>query len=90
LLDEALKSGSYLGPVAPTVVHAELRARLGETVGEVYALPIQVTGRPVLVLLTGRHGPSLEATRRANRLGEAAEQALERIVRLRRRKIERA
>jgi hypothetical protein len=90
LLDEALKSGSYLGPVTPTVVHAELRARLGETVGEVYALPIRVAGRPVLVLLTGRHGPSLEATRRANRLGEAAEQALERIIRFRRRKSEQA
>jgi hypothetical protein len=90
LLDQALKSGSYLGPVAPTVEHAELRARLGETVGEVYALPIQVMGRPVLVLLTGRHGPALEATRRANRLGEAAEQSLERIVRLRRRKSEQA
>jgi hypothetical protein len=90
LLDQALKFGSYLGPVAPTAEHAELRARLGETVGEVYALPIQVMGRPVLMLLTGRHGPSLEATRRANRLGEAAEQSLERIVRLRRRKSERA
>jgi hypothetical protein len=88
LLDQALKSGSYLGPVEPTAVHAELRARLGETVGEVHALPIQVMGRPVLVLLTGRHGPSLEATRRANRLREAAEQSLERIVRLRRRKSE--
>ena len=90
LLDQALKSGFYLGPIAPSVVHAELRARLGETVGEVYALPIQVAARPVLMLLIGRYGPSLEATRRADRLGEAAEQALERIVRLRRRKSERA
>jgi hypothetical protein len=90
LLDQALKSKFYLGPVTPSVGHAELRARLGETVQEVYALPIHVVGRPVLVLLIGRYGPSLEATRRADRVGEAAERALERIVRLKRQKGERA
>jgi hypothetical protein len=88
VLDEALKSGFYLGPVPPSVVHAELRARLGETVSEVYIVPIQVTGRPVLMMLTGRYGPSLDATRRADRLAAAAEQALERIVRIKRKQSE--
>jgi hypothetical protein len=88
LLDQALKAGFYLGPVTPTAVHAELRERLGETVGEVYARPIRVASRPVLVFVSGRYGPSLEARRRAEKLGEAAEQALERIVRLKRRKSE--
>jgi hypothetical protein len=90
VLDQALKAKFYLGPVPPSVVHAELRARLGETVSEVYVLPIQVAARPVLMMLAGRYGPSVEATRRADRLAAAAEQALERIVRLKRRQSERA
>jgi hypothetical protein len=88
VLDEALRSGFYLGPVPPSIVHAELRARLGETVSEVYVVPIQVTGRPVLIMLAGRYGPSLDATRRADRSVAAAEQALERIVRQRRKQSE--
>lgn len=90
VLDEALKAGFYLGPVPPSVVHAELRARLGETVSEVYVLPIQVTGRPVLMLLASRYGPSVEATRRADRLAVTAQRSLERIVRLKRQQSERA
>jgi hypothetical protein len=89
VLDQVLKAGSYLGPVPPSVVHAELRARLGEPVSEVYALPIQVASRPVLIVLAGRYGPSLEATRRVDRLVHASEQALERIVRNKRRQSER-
>ncbi len=90
VLDQAMKAGYYLGPIAPSVVHAELRARLGETVSEVYVLPIRVSGRPVLMLLVARYGASLEATRRSDRLAEAAEQALERVVRVRRQRSERA
>ena len=90
VFDQAMKSGYYLGPIAPSVVHAELRARLGETVAEVYVLPIRVSGRPVLILLVARYGASLEATRRSDRLAEAAEQALERVVRVKRQRSERA
>jgi hypothetical protein len=90
VLDQAMKSGYYLGPIAPSVVHAELRARLGETVSEVYVLPIHVSGRPVLTMLVARYGTSLEATRRSDRLAAAAEQALERVVRVKRQRSERA
>lgn len=90
VLDQAMKAGYYLGPIAPSVVHAELRARLGETVSEVYVLPIRVSGRPVLTMLVARYGASLEATRRSDRLADAAEQALERVVRVKRQRSERA
>ena len=53
-------------------------------------VPIRVSGRPVLTMLVTRYGASLEATRRSDRLAEAAEQALERVVRVKRQRSERA
>lgn len=86
IVDFALEAGFYLGPLSASLVHAELRVLLPEgTADEVYATPVLVAGRPVLILLMASFGPSLEATRRADRLSRAAASALERVIAQRRR-----
>lgn len=81
VFDSALETGHYLGPLPNTLVHAELRAGLSSgPSSEVYVAPVLVQSRPALVLLISRMGPSLEATRRADRLIAVAAEALERIV----------
>lgn len=81
VFDVAVRAGFYLGPLLPSVVHEELRALLpAGAAEEVYAAPVLVNNRPALVLLMARFGPSLEGTRRADRLLRAAAAAIERIV----------
>lgn len=81
VFDIAVRAGFYLGPLPGSLVHAELRAALPDgAADEVYAAPVLVAARPVLVLLMARFGPSLEATRRADRLALAAANAIERLV----------
>lgn len=81
VFDIAVRAGFYLGPLPASLVHAELRAALpAPAADEVYAAPVLVAGRPVLVLLMACFGPSLDATRRADRLVLAAANAIERLV----------
>lgn len=81
VFDIAVRAGFYLGPLPSTPVHAELRSLLPEGAGEeVYSAPVLVAARPVLALLMARFGPSLDATRRADRLITAASGAIERIL----------
>jgi hypothetical protein len=81
VFDVAVRAGFYLGPLLPTVAHGELRGLLPPGAAEeVYSAPVLVNGRPVLVLMMAKFGPSLEGTRRADRLLRAAASAIERIV----------
>lgn len=81
VFDIAVRAGFYLGPVSLATVHTALLTVLPrEGAAEVYVAPIVAAGRPVLCLLMARFGPSLEATRRADRLLMAASQAIERIL----------
>ena len=81
VFDQALRSGFYLGPLPVTFPHVELRAALPPAAGdEVYCAPVIVGGRPVLLALLAEAGPSLVATRRADRVVAAAAAALERIL----------
>ncbi len=81
VFDIAVRAGFYLGPLPPTPVHAELRGLLPNGAGEeVYSAPVLVASRPVLAVLMARFGPSLDATRRADRLITAASGAIERIL----------
>lgn len=81
VFDIAVRAGFYLGPLPPTPVHAELRGLLPDGAAEeVYSAPVLVASRPVLALLMARFGPSLDATRRADRLITAASGAIERIL----------
>lgn len=82
VFDIAVRAGFYLGPLPSGIVHAELRSFLPSgALDEVYSAPVLVASRPVLALLMARFGPSLEATRRADRLILAASAAIERILR---------
>jgi hypothetical protein len=85
VFDSAVRSGHYFGPLPGTLVHAELRALLGNGPSpEVYVAPVLVHGRTTLVVLLSRMGQSsLEATRRADGLISATAAAIERILRAR-------
>jgi len=86
VFDIAVRAGFYLGPLPSGIVHAELRSFLPSgALDEVYSAPVLVANRPVLALLMARFGPSLDATRRADRLILAASAAIERILRSKKR-----
>jgi hypothetical protein len=87
LIETALKIGYYLGVVTDTPAHAALRRLLGDHASrEVYALPVHVSERPALVVLAAGFDETAMATRRADALARAAGEALERIVRNRKRR----
>lgn len=87
VVESAIETGFYLGPLPNTPVHDGLRARLPEAATrEVYAAVVMVSGRPSLVLLVAGFTQALETTRRADQLADAAGKALERIVRSRKRR----
>jgi hypothetical protein len=84
VLESAVKSGFYLGPIPNTPNHRELRDALPpDTVHEVYVTVVTVTERPSLVWLIGGFENSLDLTRRADEIALVAGRALERILRQR-------
>lgn len=86
VLETAIKSGFYLGPIPNTPHHRELRDALPpEAVGEVYVTVITVSDRPSLVWLVAGFEQSLDLTRRADELALLAGRALARILRERKR-----
>jgi hypothetical protein len=80
VLDQAVARGSYLGPLEPLGRNAVIHHLVGGSVGEVYAVPVIVSGRPALVLLLASLQATALATRRADELARAGGAALERIV----------
>jgi len=80
VLDRAVTEGRYLGPLTPADANAGIARFLGTPTGEVYAVPVVVSGRPTLVLLLARLQTTALATRRADELARAGGAALERIV----------
>lgn len=86
VLETAVKSGFYLGPVPNTPNHRELRDALPpETANEVYVTVVTVSDRPSLIWLLAGFENSLDLTRRADELALAAGRALGRILRQRKR-----
>lgn len=86
VLETAVKSGFYLGPIPNTPNHRELRDALPpDAANEVYVTVITVEGRPSLVWLIAGFEQSLDLTRRADELALAAGRALARILRDRKR-----
>ncbi len=86
VVDLALKQGYYLGALPTTIVHESLRDILPAPAdSEIYVAPVMVMGRPSVMLVLARLGLTLPSTRRANEIAAAAGQALERIVRNRKR-----
>jgi hypothetical protein len=86
VLETALKSGFYLGPIPNTPNHRELRDALPpDSVNEVYVTVVSVSERPSLVWLVAGFEQSLDLTRRADEMALLAGRALTRIVRDRKR-----
>jgi hypothetical protein len=86
VVDTAIGAGFYLGPVPAAAAQAELAGLLAlDAEGEAYLVPIDVSGRATLVVAISGFDSALGATRDADRLARAAGNALERIVRDRKR-----
>jgi len=86
MLDTATKVGFYLGAFVPITALASLESKWAAPPGsDCYARAVNVSERPSLVVLMAGFSESTEATRRADVLSRAAGNALERIVRMRKR-----
>ena len=84
VLETAVKSGFYLGPIPNTPNHRELREALPpDAVSEVYVTVIMVSERPSLVWLLAGFERSLDLTRRADEIALVAGRNLARILRQR-------
>jgi hypothetical protein len=84
VLETAVKSGFYLGPIPNTPNHRELRDALPpDAVNEVYVTVVSVSDRPSLVWLLAGFEQSLDLTRRADEIALVAGRALARILRQR-------
>jgi len=86
VLETAVKSGFYLGPIPNTPNHRELREALPpDAVNEVYVTVVTVSDRASLVWLLAGFEQSLDLTRRADEIALVAGRALTRILRQRKR-----
>jgi len=84
LLDAALRSGFYLGPLPEVAGLHSLQSKWGTPPdADCYARVVNVSERPSLILLMVGFKDSTEATRRADVLTRSAGRALEQIVRSR-------
>jgi hypothetical protein len=84
VLETAVKSGFYLGPIPNTPNHRELREALPpDAVHEVYVTVITVSDRPSLVWLLAGFERSLDLTRRADEIALVAGRVLAKILRQR-------
>ncbi|HEY6080574.1 MAG TPA: hypothetical protein VIW29_17290 [Polyangiaceae bacterium] len=86
VLETAVKSGFYLGPIPNTPNHRELRDALPpDAQNEAYVTIVTVSDRPSLVWLLAGFEQSLDLTRRADEVAQLAGRALTRILRERKR-----
>lgn len=86
VLETAVKSGFYLGPIPNTPNHRDLRDALPpDALNEVYVTVVTVSDRPSLIWLLAGFEQSLDLTRRADEIALVAGRALARILRERKR-----
>ena len=81
VLQTAVQSIGYVGPVPSTPVHEGLAAVLGDRDGEVAVGAVLVSGRAALVFVAAGVVTTYLATRRGDKLADAEGKALARIVR---------
>lgn len=82
VFDLAMRRGVFLGPLPDTAGHDPVAAVVGAS-AEILVLPVFVSHRAALFVVLGGMGSTGLAARRAERLSQAAGEALQRIVRLR-------
>jgi hypothetical protein len=80
----AVQSGSYLGPIPETRVHADLARPLAGFTDQIAVGTVLVSGRAALVYVMAGFDTAYLATRRAQELALTCGKTLERIVRGRR------
>ncbi len=83
VLQTAVQTGGYTGPVPQTLVHTDLARILGDPTDEIAVGVVTVSGRAALVYVMTSLETAYLATRRGDQLAQAATRALERIVRQR-------
>ncbi len=81
IVQMAVQSLGYVGPVPTTPVHAALADVLGNPQGEVAVGAVMVSGRAALVYVAAGLVTTYLATRRGDQLAENAGKALARILR---------
>jgi hypothetical protein len=81
---EAVREGSYLGPIRHDEAHAALLYVMRSASRDVAVVPIRVTGKTAVVIVADDLGDTMLATRRLEELARAAGEAFARIVRMRR------
>lgn len=77
----AIEKGFYLGRLSDERADAQLFSVLGQPVGEIAIVTVEVQRRPVLLLLQTELGDSLLGTKRAMRLAKLAGEALGKVLR---------
>jgi hypothetical protein len=82
VLETAIETGYYLGPLPPNETHAALGSLLGSR-QEVCVSVVTVAGKPALLLVIAGFRSAFVATRRAEKLAKAAGDAFGRILRTR-------
>ena len=86
VIETAAGAGFYLGPIPDTGPQAEIGRLLGAGADtEAYVVPVDVSGRAALIVVLAGFDGAFGATRLADRLVRAAGDALQRIVRGRKR-----
>lgn len=83
VLAAAIASGSYLGPIPPTVENQALLDVMGEASPDVAIVCVTVSDRPVLVLIADELGDTMLATQRAAKLTQVAGEAFVKLLRRR-------
>ncbi len=79
-LATAQATGTYLGPLPRTVIHAPLHELLKDKASEVFAMPVLVRGKAILMLVIAGFLDALRASRRCDQLARAAGGALEGLL----------
>lgn len=81
VLKAAVRTGRFVGPLPSGTANDGVRRVLGDSPGEVVVGIVTVQSRPALVYVASGFDSVRLATRRGEQLAEAASQALERILR---------
>ena len=85
VIEQAISAGCYLGPIPEQGEQAELMRLLRARKDDAYVVPVDVGGRPALIVALAGFENAFGSTQRCDRLVKAASGALERILRERKR-----